>query len=285
MSTAGFPFPADSVGRVSSVPGAAPEPYPAGPEPPFTGVGVALVTLFDGSGDLDAPATADHAARLASLGISAVLVAGTTGEAAALAPDERRRLLAAVRGAVPSGTAVIAGTGAPSARQAVALTADAAAGGADAVLALSPPFASDPRPYYDQVAKAAAGVPLLAYHYPAVSPPGVAADLLPELPVVGVKDSSGSPERLLATLSGWDGAVYVGSAGLLAMAGHLGAAGAILALANAEPELCAAAFRGEAGAQLRLAAAHAESSGEFPHAIKAMTARRFSTSTTARMGA
>src|SRR5690606_634773 len=53
---------------------------------PFRGVGVALVTLFDDEGEIDAPATADHAARLVDAGVGAVLVAGSTGEAAALDP-------------------------------------------------------------------------------------------------------------------------------------------------------------------------------------------------------
>ena len=63
----------------------------------FTGVGVALVTLFDDEGEIDAPATADHAARLVEAGVDAVVVAGTTGEAAALDADERSDLLVAVR--------------------------------------------------------------------------------------------------------------------------------------------------------------------------------------------
>lgn len=52
----------------------------------FTGVGVALVTLFRDDGALDAAATAELAAALTDLGVRAVLVAGTTGEAAALTP-------------------------------------------------------------------------------------------------------------------------------------------------------------------------------------------------------
>ena len=88
----------------------------------FTGVGVALVTLFDDRGDLDAPASAALAAQLVDLGVRAVVVAGTTGEAAALEPAERVALLDAVRREVPRSVPVIAGTGAPSARQAVALT-------------------------------------------------------------------------------------------------------------------------------------------------------------------
>ena len=45
----------------------------------FTGVGVALVTLFDRSGAVDAPATAAHAARLVDLGVSALVVPATLG--------------------------------------------------------------------------------------------------------------------------------------------------------------------------------------------------------------
>jgi phospho-2-dehydro-3-deoxyheptonate aldolase len=55
----------------------------------FQGVGVALVTLFDRHGNLDAAATAAHAAHLVDEGIRAVLVAGTTGEAASLDAAER----------------------------------------------------------------------------------------------------------------------------------------------------------------------------------------------------
>ena len=252
--------------------------------PVFTGVGVALVTLFDDDGALDAAATAAHAVRLVELGVRAVVVAGSTGEAVALDAGERVALLAAVREAVPAGVPVIAGTGAPSARQAAALTAAAADHGADAVLVMSPPFAADPRPYFDAVAKAAGGIPVLAYHWPAVSPPGIALDVLAELPVAGLKDSTGDPERLLAELGAWDGPVYVGSSSLLVLAGSVGAAGAILALANAEPEACVAAFAGDGAAQRSLAPAHFAASRAFPKGVKELTGQRFGTSTTTRMG-
>jgi 4-hydroxy-tetrahydrodipicolinate synthase len=253
---------------------------------PFTGVGVALLTLFDDRGDLDPRASAEHAARLVELGVRAVVVAGSTGEAASLSSEERIELLEAVRSAVPpsAGVPVIAGTGAPSARQAVALTAAACDHGADAVLVLSPPGAADPRPYYDAVAKAAGATPVLAYHWPALSPPGIPLDVLGDLPVAGCKDSSGDAGRLLATLSGYGQPLYVGSSALLALAGPLGCAGAILALANADPEGCVAAFSGNAAAQLALAEAHDRATSEFPKGIKALTAGRFGTSTISRMG-
>jgi 4-hydroxy-tetrahydrodipicolinate synthase len=253
---------------------------------PFEGVGVALVTLFDDQSELDAPATAELAAGLVDAGVRAVVVAGTTGEAASLSAEERITLLDAVRAAVPTSSraVVVAGTGAPSSRQAAGFTATACDHGADAVLALSPPGTADSRHYYDQVAKAAGGIPVLAYHFPAVSPPGIPVSLLADLPVVGCKDSSGDADRLLATRHAYDGALYVGSSAILTLAGPLGCAGAILALANAEPELCIAAFAGDGAAQLALAEAHHEASVDFPAGVKALTARRFGTSSVTRIG-
>jgi 4-hydroxy-tetrahydrodipicolinate synthase len=252
--------------------------------PLLTGVAVALVTLFDDDGEVDAKATAAHAATLVELGVRAVVVAGSTGEAATLTDAERTALLTEVRRAVPSGTPVLAGTGAPSRRQAAALTHAAVDHGADGLLVLSPPGAGDLQGYYEAVAAAAGTTPVLAYHYPQTSPPGIAVELLPELPVQGVKDSSGDPDRLLAELTGYDGWLYVGSSALLALAGPLGCHGAILALANAEPTRCIAAFAGDTDAQLALAEAHMAARRNFPHGLKALVADRFGTSRAARLG-
>jgi 4-hydroxy-tetrahydrodipicolinate synthase len=101
--------------------------------------------------------------------VQAVIVAGSSGEAATLEPAERLALLEEVKAAVE--VPVLAGTGAPSARQAVTLTTAAVEHGADGVLALSPPVA-DPLPHYQAVAEAAGAVPLLAYHFPACRRPG-----------------------------------------------------------------------------------------------------------------
>jgi 4-hydroxy-tetrahydrodipicolinate synthase len=253
------------------------------PEPVFTGVGVALVTLFDDARAVDYGATADHAARLVEAGVRAVVVTGSTGEADALDEDERVRLLEAVRRRV-DGVPVIAGTGGPWAGQAVRRTVSAKEAGADAALVLSPRRVADARPYYQEVVEAAGDLLVLAYHFPAASPPGIPVELLPELPVAGCKDSSGDADRLLQTLSTWDRPLYVGSSAILALAGPLGCPGAILALANAEPALCVAAFAGDADAQRALAPAHLAAAAGFPAGIKALTADRYGTSTVSRLG-
>jgi 4-hydroxy-tetrahydrodipicolinate synthase len=253
-------------------------------EPLFRGVGVALATLFDDDGGLDAKATAGHAAALVDLGVRAVVVAGSTGEAVTLSSEERIALLTEVRRAVPATIPVLAGTGAPSRRQAVALTRAAVDHGADAVLVLSPPGSSDLRGYYGAVAEAAGSTPVLAYHYPKSSQPGIPVELLPELPIQGTKDSSGEPERLLAELDGFGGWLYVGASSILTMAGALGCTGAILAVANVEPERAKAAFAGNASAQRALFAGHAAARRDFPHGLKRLMAERFGTSTSARLG-
>ena len=255
-------------------------------EPVFTGVAVALLTFFDDDGAVDTGACAEHAARLVGLGVRAVVVAGSTGEAAALEPEERLALLDAVCGSdgVGGRVPVIAGTGAPSARQAAALTAAAVDHGADGVLALSPPGTDDARRYYEQVAAVAGDVPVLAYHFPAMSAPGIPVTALGDLPVAGCKDSSGDVDRLLETRSTWDRPLYVGSSALLALAGPLGCAGAIVTLANAEPEKCVAAFAGDAAAQLELAPHHRAAGVRLPVGIKELTRRRFGTSTAVRVG-
>lgn len=249
----------------------------------FTGVGVALVTIFDDDLAVDLAATAGLAVDLVEAGVTSVVVAGSTGEAFALAPHERADLVTAVRDAVPAEVPVVAGTGAPSAHQAAALTRSAVSAGADAVLVLSPPRSTDPRPYYATVADAAGDTPMLAYHFPLVCSPGIALDHLRDLPVVGVKDSTGDPARLLAELTTYDGDVYTGSSALLTQAGALGATGAILALANSQPRDCVAAFAGDPDAQLRLAPHHLALQA-FPADVKTQVATAWGLPTHARMG-
>lgn len=211
----------------------------------FAGVGVALVTLFDDTGRLDLIANADHARRMVDGGMQAVLVAGTTGEPWTLSQQEQADLVRAVVTTVGGQVPVIVGVrGADALERAIEATAE----GADAILALSPP--EDLAAYYADVA--AVGTPVLAYHFPRVSPPGIPVEALAQLPVVGIKDSSGDLERLRREIAVWDEPVYTGSAAILLDAGEAGAAGALLSIVNLDPAPAIAAFAGDAAAQAGL---------------------------------
>jgi 4-hydroxy-tetrahydrodipicolinate synthase len=238
----------------------------------FTGAGVALVTLRDAREVPDPEATGDLAARLVARGMRAVLACGTTGEAGQLTDAQRTEVIACVRAAVPGEVPVIAGTGATSVVRAAELTSAAAEAGADAMLAWPPPDCDDLAAYYVAVAGAAAGLPVLAYHVPWVSAPGVPLEALADLPVAGIKDSSGDPNRLLFEVARYSQSTYVGSSALLALAGPLGCTGAILAVANVAPELCAAAFAGSAQAQLELTDVHLAVRAGGPPVLRQMLA-------------
>ena len=95
-------------------------------------------------------------------------------------------------------------------------------------------------------------------------------DELDDQPVAGIKDSSADADRLVIEVDGCDYAVYTGSANLLSLAGGVGAAGAIVAMASAEPERCVKAFGGNLTAQAELASMHLASLNGFPQGLKVL---------------
>jgi 4-hydroxy-tetrahydrodipicolinate synthase len=253
-------------------------------EPLWTGPAVALATLFDADGAVAVRETAEHAARLVAAGMRAVLVAGSTGEAAALDDAERAALVAAVRASCPQ-VPVLAGASGDWWAQATARTAAAVAAGADAVLVAPPKSGGSLKDYFGRVAEAAAGVPVLAYHYPGVAGGEVPVEDLTALPLAGIKDSTGNPGRLAQELDlDWPGAIYTGSASLLGYAAWLGATGAIVAAGNVVPEKCLAAWAGDADAQREVLRVERGYRATFPAGLKTAVAARFGTPTGYRMG-
>ncbi|HET7387313.1 MAG TPA: dihydrodipicolinate synthase family protein [Nocardioidaceae bacterium] len=253
-------------------------------DPVFTGAGVALATLFDEDLAVDYAASARHARRLVDAGIRAVVVCGTSGEPETLGDEERLALLDAVLDAVGGDAPVVMGASLASGWQSAQFAAEVVEREVGAVLARSPRGVQDPLGFYRSVAAVVGDTPLFAYHFPAVAPPGIPVERLADLPVRGLKDSSGDPGRLLATLDAFAGDLYVGAAPLLLMAGELECAGAILQLANACPELCLGAFGGDAKAQRALTASHLRATSRFPLGIKSLMRERFGTSEATRLG-
>lgn len=223
----------------------------------LAGVFAPIPTPFDSAtGDIAPVHLRHNVVRLVEAGLDGIVVGGSTGEAALLDSEEQRRVVAWVRDALPDRSWLLAGTGAESTRQAVALTRAAAAEGADAVLVRPPSYfatlisAASLADYYRAVADAS-GVPVLVYNIPKYTHLPVAAGLLQQLAshpnIVGVKDSSGDAKTLAAyrdAASGWS--VFVGSGSLLYAALELGCDGGILGVACFAAAACAdllAAFR------------------------------------------
>lgn len=241
----------------------------------FRGAGVALLSLFDDNGVLQVADTAAFAATLSSRGVAGILVAGTTGEFWTLSAQERLELFGAVRAAVPLPVPVLAGIGALNAPDTLALSRDVAATGVDAALCFTPP-GQEPHAFLHQVRHNVGDLPLLAYHFPTVGYTPLPVPLLADLPIDGIKDSSGDAGRLVATTGVLRSGVYTGSALLASLAGAIDADGALLALANVAPAEAAAAVAGDPAGQRELARLVTQIAGDVPaRAIKRLAAERF----------
>jgi 4-hydroxy-2-oxoglutarate aldolase len=225
--------------------------------PDLGGIFAPITTPFDAAtGDVAPQQLKDNVTRHLADGLDGVVVAGSTGEAPLLDADEHRRIVAWTREVTPKGKWLIAGTGAESTRQAIALTRAAAAEGADAVLVRPPSYfpavaARSLANYYRAIADASP-VPVLVYNIPKYTHVSLPPDLLQELStharVVGVKDSSGDLKNLAAYREAapkW--AVFVGSGSLLLSALELECDGGIVAVACFAARPCAdliSAYRG-----------------------------------------
>lgn len=221
----------------------------------FRGVMGPLVTPFHADESLDVAAFQANIRAHIAAGLDGVLVAGSTGEAALLDDDERRRLVAAAREVVPADRTLLVGTGSESTRQCVARCRDAAAGGADAVLVVSPHYytsAMSPaalKAHFLRVADESP-IPVLLYNIPKYAhfrlEPELVATLAGHPNIRGMKDSAGDMEcfaRYINEAQSDRFDVLTGHGGTFATALRLGARGGILAVALFAPELSLEVWR------------------------------------------
>jgi dihydrodipicolinate synthase/N-acetylneuraminate lyase len=227
----------------------------------------AIITPFAPDGDLDVAAHAHNVAVLAAAGIEGFVIGGSNGEGPYLEAGERRALAESTRRAAPNAY-VLVGLAAESLRAAASMATEAADGGADAVLGMTPTTLVRHRPdlvagYYRDLAEASP-LPVFLYSVPRVTaydlPLDVAADLASHANIAGIKDSSGDLERatsLASTPASF--LVFVGSSAIATSGIAAGAHGAITASANYAAHLVlgvatAARRGGDEAAQMRLGA-------------------------------
>ena len=212
------------------------------------GIFAAIPTPFTDDGDLSLDNLERNVKMWLISPLNGFLALGSTGEFAHLTFDEKLEVIEATVRASEE-RPVIAGTGANATRETVALTLAAADLGADAVMVVTPFYygkrldAAALRDHYETVADASP-VPVLLYNIPQLTGVDLPVELVSELAqhpnIVGIKDSSGNLPKLGRLIDETpDGfAVFTGAAELLYPALNLGAAGAILALANVAPWEC-----------------------------------------------
>lgn len=152
---------------------------------PYEGLLTAMVTPFARDGSVDEAAAVALGRHLLANGSHGLVICGTTGESATLADDEQRSLIATIVAELGDEGAIVAGAGTNDTRHAVHLVEAAVAAGAHAILSVTPyynkPNARGLRRHFEEVARAAAGVPVIVYNIPSRTGVNMAPDLLAEL--------------------------------------------------------------------------------------------------------
>ncbi len=202
----------------------------------------ALITPFDGNGDVDAVAFRRNLRVLFDRGVHGFLIGGSTGEGPYLEPDERHMLVDLARDELGDGVFLLCGISGESTRMAMGQIAEAVVARADAVLVMTPTTLVRGRhdlvaSHFREVADSSP-LPVLLYTVPPVTgyelPVETVVDLATHPNVVGMKDSGGDTSRIPALRGPMDDGfvLYCGASRAVAESLHLGAYGAITASAN-----------------------------------------------------
>jgi len=219
----------------------------------------ALATPFTATGEIDLDGWRRLLRAQLDGGTQAIVVAGSTGEAAALYEAEYDALLRTavefVAGAVP----VLAGTGLSGTARTVEQTRRAAALGADAALVVTPPYVRPTQAglvaHFTEVADAGE-LPVVLYNVPART----GCDLLPDTVsslcahprIIGIKEAGDAPGRMAALLAlrSETFAVFSGDDATAVRAMLAGADGVVSVVSNVVPyafrRLCDLARAGDA---------------------------------------
>ena len=214
----------------------------------WEGIYVALTTPFEGD-EVSLPRAAENVARLNGTGLAGYLVLGSTGESVFLNDEEAERLVRTVKKAAAPGKRVIVGTARESTRLTIDFTNRMADLGTEAALVRPPAYYKGKmtrdalRAHYLGLADKAR-LPILIYNIPQNTglnlEPALVVELAKHPKIAGLKESSGSLAFLgeVRPLVPPEFCYLLGSGHVIYPGLEMGADGAILAVANAVPEVC-----------------------------------------------
>lgn len=220
---------------------------------------VAIVTPMLAGGEVDETAFRRLVDWHVEQGTDAIVAVGTTGESATLDEEEHCAAIALVVEQAAGRIPVIAGTGANSTTEAIALTRCAQQAGADACLLVTPYYNKPTQEglyrHHKAVAEAV-DIEQILYNVPGRT----AVDMQPETVgrlaaienIVGVKEATGQLDRIdrIRQLTSPAFAIYSGDDATAREAMLRGANGDISVTANVAPAamhaMCAAALAGDA---------------------------------------
>lgn len=213
-------------------------------QPIFTGVCTALVTPFL-DGRVNYPMAEQLITRQIEAGISAVVLAGTTGESATLTDNEKLELVYRCKKHAGDSCIVIAGTGSNDTAHAIGLSKEAEEAGADALLVVSPYYnKSTPDglvAHYMSIAHAV-NLPVILYNVPGRTGLDIPVSVYKRLSavpnIVGVKEANTDITKIIRIKNACpeDFSIWAGNDDQTVPVLSLGGKGVISVLSNLLPE-------------------------------------------------
>ena len=211
----------------------------------FQGAGVAIITPFHEDGSVNYEKFTEIIEEQIAGGTDAIIVCGTTGEAATLTHEEHldviRHCVKAVNGRIP----VVAGTGSNCTETAVYLSQEAEKIGADALLVVTPYYNKATQnglfAHFKKVADSVK-LPIILYNVPSRTGCNIQPQTLVKLctevsNIVGVKEASGNISQVakIMSLAGGKVDLYSGNDDQIVPLLSLGGKGVISVLSNVAP--------------------------------------------------
>jgi 4-hydroxy-tetrahydrodipicolinate synthase len=219
-----------------------------------------LPTPFDDDDRIDWPAFEMLCEHQIRSGATALVVGETMGEASTLSREEHEEIIAAAVGIAGGRITVIAGAGSNSTSQAIELTSEAEAAGADAVLSVVPyynkPMQSGILAHFQAIA-ASTALPIILHDVPSRTAREINDDTIMRLSeskqFIGLKKSTGSVARLFRLRSALPPSFRLLSGDDATAMAYLasGGDGCISVVANLYPDLCRVIHEGCATGNLR----------------------------------
>ena len=232
----------------------------------FKGAGVAIVTPFNEDG-----INFDELGKLIDYQIEnstdAIIIAGTTGESAAMTDDEHKEVIKFAVERVNKRVPVIAGAGSNDTAYAIQLSQYAEKVGADALLLVTPYYNKCTQnglvAHYTKIADSV-NIPIITYNVPSRTGVNIKPETYKKLSehprIVATKEANGDLSSIVRTkkLCGDDLEIYSGNDDQIIPILSLGGKGVISVLSNVAPKdthlICQLYFEGkvEAAAKLQI---------------------------------
>lgn len=228
----------------------------------FKGVGTALITPFKDD-KIDFAALERLIERQIDAKVDALVIGGTTAEAATLSDEERYELFKVAKNVTRQRCKLIFGTGTNDTKIAIRHTEFASKLGCDGVLVVTPYYnkgtAEGVIKHYEKIAEVS-NAPVLLYNVPSRTGVNLSIDTLKRLSenenIVGIKEASDSLDRFMSISRIEDLALYSGNDTQIYPVLSLGGLGVISVVSNLYPketvDICKQYFANNVQTSLKL---------------------------------